>query len=78
MITVPIRDDFAMVVDFTHGLIYQVALTDNRVVAVDIPFPNYPRHAIYDQQHRYVYWTDFNANQIIRSTIEGTKQKRSY
>ncbi|KAK3087802.1 hypothetical protein FSP39_010804 [Pinctada imbricata] len=70
----PILKDFVLVVDLTHGLFYQVSLTDANIVAVDVPFPNYPKHAIYDPTHHYVYWSDFNTNRIMRSTINGTNK----
>lgn len=71
LFTVPIMEDFALTVDYTHGILYQVSLSNAEVSAVDLPPPNYPMSAAYDAKRHRVYWTDFQRYQILESTIWG-------
>lgn len=71
LFTVPIMEDFALTVDYTHGILYQVSLNNAEVTAVDLPPPNYPMSAAYDAKRHRVYWTDFQRYQILESTIWG-------
>lgn len=64
-------EDFALTVDYTHGILYQVSLNNAEVTAVDLPPPNYPMSAAYDAKRQRVYWTDFQRYQILESTIWG-------
>lgn len=69
--SIPIMEDFALTVDYTHGILYQVSLSNAEVTAVDLPPPNYPMSAAYDAKRHRVYWTDFQRYQILESTIWG-------
>ncbi|XP_062608198.1 low-density lipoprotein receptor-related protein 4-like [Saccostrea cucullata] len=67
----PMLEEFAMTVDYTHGILYQISLQNADVKAIDIPAPNYPMCATYDTRRHKIYWTDFQRYQILQSTIWG-------
>jgi hypothetical protein len=64
-------EEFALTVDYTHGMLYQISLKNAEVRAIDLPTPNYPMSAIYDTKRHDIYWTDFQRYQILQSTIWG-------
>ena len=64
-------EDFALTVDYTHGILYQISLQDAKVTAINLPPPNYPMSAVYDSKRHKVYWADFQRYQILQSTIWG-------
>lgn len=64
-------DEFALTVDYTHGMLYQISLKNAEVKAIDLPTPNYPMSAVYDTKRHNIYWTDFQRYQILQSTIWG-------
>ncbi|XP_062572013.1 low-density lipoprotein receptor-related protein 6-like isoform X2 [Saccostrea cucullata] len=64
-------DNFAVAVDFNHGMIYQISLNDNpplkAVSALDIPQPADPLAAVY--YNNSVFWSDYMDDQILKTKL---------
>lgn len=65
-------DDFILAPDFANGRIYQIAMADANINALDIGVVQSPLSIVYDPNTTFIYWTDITDGHVMRSTLDGT------
>ena len=76
--TDPFKDSFAILPDVTHNKLYQVALSDGEIRALDIPHVDVPVSAIFDKATNKIYWTNALMSEIRASTLKSTTSEVIY
>nr|XP_022323721.1 low-density lipoprotein receptor-related protein 1B-like [Crassostrea virginica] len=66
-------DRFMIIADHTHGRLYQAALSDARIAALDFPDVSKPACVLYNRDTKLVYWVEIESqgSQIKQATITG-------
>ena len=62
-------DNFVLVTDLDHDIIYQISLDGKQVLALNIPEAFIPAMVRYNTVQRYIYWTDVGSRKIIRKRL---------
>ncbi|KAJ8322201.1 hypothetical protein KUTeg_000672 [Tegillarca granosa] len=75
--SVPLKNNFALLVDFTHDMIFQIptglpSVNESNFVALDIPEIKSPIGVVYDAKTGYIYWSELYNKQIKRVQLGGT------
>ena len=62
-----------IIADHTHGRLYQAALSDARIAALDFPDVSKPACVLYNRDTKFVYWVEIESqgSQIKQATITG-------
>ena len=76
--TDPFKDSFAILPDVTHSKLFQVALSDGEIRALDIPDIDVPMSAIFDKPTDKIYWTNALTSEIRASTLKSTTSELIY
>lgn len=76
-VSAPLRNNFALLVDYTHDMIFQIptgntSVTEDNFIALDIPEVESPIGAVYDAKTGYIYWSELYNKQIKRIQLGGT------
>ncbi|XP_056013099.1 low-density lipoprotein receptor-related protein 2-like [Ostrea edulis] len=68
-----LKDEFLIIADHTHGRLYQAALSDGGITALDFPAVTKPACVLYNRKTKLIYWVEIESrgSQIKQATLKG-------